>query len=103
MLGSLDWVSPGRKVVCVDDRSTIGFDWEAGSQPSLDTVYTIRAVGPTVYGGLGIMLMEIKLWSPKRNCELFYRAGRFRPVVSRETDISALRSLLNPNNHNELA
>lgn len=98
-LADLDWLNPGRKVVCIDNTPTIGFNWTAGSQPELNRVYTIRGVGPTVYGGLGILLDEIRLWSPKRDCELPYRASRFRPVVEQRTDISMLTALLNVQHH----
>lgn len=86
----------GQKVVCVDDADgPVG--WQNYSAlPVVGHIYTDRAL--TNYSDMaGVLLEEIvgKI-SPWGN-EYSMRRSRFRPIVERKTDISALEALLLPN------
>lgn len=91
----------GQKVVCVDDTSVEGSRWFPGSQPKKGVVHTVREVGRTVRGFVGLQLQEIKLqaafgfYSHQRQEDAFYRADRFRPVIERktETGMAVLRKI----------
>ena len=92
----------GQKVVCVDDDTA-----EADGVTRLvnGRVFTIRRIATQFsrpgwvshprYKGQGpfVWLTEI---SGRALGDTPYNASRFRPVVERKTDISALKALLNP-------
>ena len=85
----------GQKVECID-ASGDGLWWE--DIPIQGEIYTVVGI-ELLDLGLGLVLREIK------NAPIFhyaYSALRFRPIVERKTDISALKALLNPANHREM-
>jgi hypothetical protein len=90
----------GAKIVCVDDsdprdkRCVPGGFW-VPNWPARDVVYTIR--GFTEIGS--VYLEEIK--NPIRYffggpAEAAFMPSRFRPIVSRKTDISIFTKMLTP-------
>jgi hypothetical protein len=93
----------GQKVVCVDagghDRYVPrGFKSSREMHGLTEgRVYTVRWVGPALFGVMGIRVDEII----RPDCPIFGReaafaAARFRPVVERKTDISLFTAMLNP-------
>jgi hypothetical protein len=75
----------GQKVVCVDVNGNHTL--------TLNSVYTVTGVFNKFPSGRpGIFLAEVH---EAHNRDPFY-AYRFRPIVSRKTDISALKALLVP-------
>ncbi len=85
----------GQKVVCV--RAREGWLPPGCVVVSVGDVYTIRDVGDLGDGGVGLRVEEIT--NPTNTfygVEYGYWANRFRPVVKRKTDISALQALLAP-------
>ncbi len=91
----------GQKVVCVDDCTGRNYAPFPHDRPDLEglrkgEVYTVRSVG-VEYGVSVIRLAEIRRqYSNRLRAENVYAAARFRPVVERKTDISALQALLAP-------
>ncbi len=92
----------GQKVVCVDDSVVVGFP--KGGMLMRGHVYTVRQIGTTVRGEVGVHLNEVRLTSEpgcvgivsgKPYIDAFYRAARFRPAVERKTDISIFTAILN--------
>jgi len=86
----------GQKVVCVDDRETnlIGL-WREGFRPVKGKVYTVSATGlthPFDPQELPCILVEEL---SRRVFEPIW-AHRFRPIVSRKTDISIFTKMLKP-------
>jgi len=90
----------GQKVVCVD---VSGWPASGGryTYPQRGKVYTVREILCDADGDRNIRVAEIK--NPMGICiatgdfaEAFFLAHRFRPIVSRKTDISALKALLVP-------
>ena len=88
----------GQKVVCVDDakdRSDVNYDpWGCKGR-----VYVISKVGmfssPAYEPTLCVWVDGI--YRPDwRGIDVPFRASRFRPVVTRKTDISVFRALINP-------
>ena len=83
----------GQKVVCVDD--SVG---QLTRQRELvkGSIYTVRSLPPW---SNGLYLQEIVL--PKADFgaweghEISFFSTRFRPIVERKTDISALTAILN--------
>jgi len=92
----------GQKVVCINNKADAGFVWVKGTRPTLNAIYTVRAVGITTYNNVGLRLNEIILsgyhccYSHKRFEDAFYRADRFKPVIEKKTDISIFTQLLTP-------
>lgn len=91
----------GQKVVCVDDAVTSsrrGWFSAPNVKPTIGKVYTVRAVGESVEGFLGLRLHELNLCGKRGDglffIDNFYRASRFRPVVERKTDISIFKKIL---------
>lgn len=83
----------GMKVACVDVGEHDGFIWHPEADiPRLDEVYTVTGTFER-FGVAGVVLKEIK---NVEHANHGYRASRFRPIVTRKTDISALEALLNP-------
>jgi len=94
----------GQKVVCVNDM----FDhpsWQfVPNRPVAGQVYTIRQItefnftsepnAAAVY--LGELVNPIHSWRYNGHRECPFAVERFRPLVSRTTDISALKALLVP-------
>jgi hypothetical protein len=83
----------GQKVVCVDSKNSYGMVWIRGDDvPVEGRVYTVSRTG--LISGRGracIDLVELK-----RANGYSYGEWRFRPIVERQTDISALKALLVP-------
>ncbi len=94
----------GQKVICVDDDNFVNYPRLAyltnNLYPRKGSLYTIRGFSRAGY----IYLNEIR-GKPHHWIDGFYEGGwfpsRFRPIVERKTDISALQALLNPANHKE--
>jgi hypothetical protein len=87
----------GQKVVCVDADPGDGYIGWADDGPVEGHVYTITSVHDHD-GDLVVWLAEIerhpmarRLWGE----ECGYAACRFRPVVTRKTDISIFTAILN--------
>lgn len=87
----------GQKVVCVDATPSLG--WGGANRPVKGRVYTVRAVRPNSDDDgktLAILLREVvNPVSHRHGDEYGFRAHRFRPVVSRKTDISIFKEILN--------
>ena len=97
----------GQKIVCIDNAIknagatvVIGIDGIAhgttGNMDGLQTgqIYSIRDFGVCWdTGGLGIFLNEIIRPLEGAPVEVPYRATRFRPLIERKTDISALQRI----------
>lgn len=90
----------GQKVVCVDDTGIINGRYvefrgvrhlETNSQIYCGEVYTVAWLGLCPKLNRNIF----HLFERERPCGLGYCTSRFRPVVERKTDISALKALLN--------
>ena len=86
----------GQKVVCVDAK---GLDW--GNYPKEGEVYTIRECLSDPSNEPVIRLIEIvnnegPNFTLNVYCEPYYRASRFRPIVSRPTSISIFTAMLGP-------
>ncbi len=79
----------GQKVVCIDAVADAGKDW-SGWAPVQGQIYTVTGFGKNPFNHeLRICIAEISHpWG--------YKPNRFRPAVSRKTDISMLRRLLVP-------
>lgn len=93
----------GMKVECVD--ASVSWGHPTGSELEEGRIYEVRAVGLATSGALGLRLHEVVLSSEPGHIgnisgqpfvDAFYRASRFRPVVSRKTDISLLTAMLTP-------
>lgn len=86
----LDW-HVGMKVVCVDARIKNTFV----ARLTENETYTIRAmfVSPTS-GKIGVRLVGIANGIHRSGIERGYRASRFRPLVTRKTDISIFTAML---------
>jgi hypothetical protein len=79
----------GQKVVCVDDH-----DQPSAPYVVQGRIYTISGLH-YCHDGLGFYLEEV----PDIETDDYwgsFKAERFRPIVSRKTDISALKALLVP-------
>lgn len=93
----------GQKVVCVDDGSWSRGCWD-GDGPVLDAVYTIRRYFTNEDGDAIVWLEEIKRSALSRvifGDDVGYGAFRFRPLVSRKTDISIFHEILDRVNSGE--
>lgn len=97
----------GQKVVLVNDASINGgsarFYWEAHGAiyPVLNTVYTVRKVANHSISGIELLLLAGIDNEAVSNAlgyvlEQGFEAYRFRPVVTRKTDISIFKSMLKP-------
>lgn len=101
-MSHLDW-HVGMKVVCVDDEDHGRYSpWPSvGGLDGLTVgaVYTIRKIGE-YRGLLGIWLCEIARnpWAGKE--EPPFSVRRFRPIQTRQTDISIFTQMLNPSKIN---
>jgi hypothetical protein len=91
----------GQKVVCIKGH----YNPPASGGVKEGNIYTIRELGLTQDGAPGVRVHEIALSSGHREIgnisgkpfkDVFMRENRFRPIVSRKTDISALKALLVP-------
>lgn len=92
-----DWICSSRRVICVDDR----FPPSArslcrGGLPSKGRTYTIRDVlaGDMLSPTPAITLVQIINPAEPAFLEPHFFAWRFRPLVERPTDISALRRVV---------
>lgn len=95
----------GQKVVCVDAHPSNGCHWADTHVLDERVIYTVSAVAIDDEGDPVLMLREISRdnWAiPFDPWYAWYGAFRFRPVVERKSDISALTALLNPANHKKL-
>jgi hypothetical protein len=84
----------GERAVCVDNSfrpTNLPKDVKDLNLLKKGKIYHIDEI---VAAGNGILLTEIE--------SIPYYANRFRPIIKRETDISAFKKLLNPKNHKEL-
>lgn len=95
----------GQKVVCVNTSPL--FAGTRCAPVSKGGIYTIRWVGECPYEpwrdiGLTVRLQEVMFDSGPKWSDFVIPAIRFRPIVERKTDISALMALLNPANHKAL-
>lgn len=90
------WAKPGAKCVCVDAENTNHF-----GIPELETkrVYTIREVGITKRGKVGVRLVE-KIERNRHGNDEWLRLSRFRPVApttrTQEQDVALFRHMLTP-------
>ena len=91
----------GQKVVCIDDVAKT--EWPRNGVLVKGRAYIGREVGINVIGEPGLRLYGLELtsepgtigfYSLKPFRDNFYRADRFRPIVSRKTDISVFTKLL---------
>lgn len=95
----------GQKVVCVEDQYPSSWKyWNEFNKPVKGVVYTVRTAGVWLFHAgpaFSLRLVEIinpeSEWTDGDVSEMAFNAMRFRPVVSRKTDISALTRLLAPN------
>lgn len=93
----------GQKVVCVDDRSKKqAIKWfEAFPEEAViaGRIYTIKSVHLDGLGKEVLWLEEVSRAELSRRLYgdpmIGYGSWRFRPVVTRKTDISILEALLN--------
>lgn len=88
----------GQKVVCISGPISNDGGYGDEKQPEIGRVYTIRCM-ETWDGILCVSLVEII--NPIHSYlqavgELVFVASRFRPVVSRKTDISIFKRMLTP-------
>lgn len=74
----------GMKVVCVDNGG-------AGSLLAVGEVYTIRSLEPRF-----VTLAEDSTWSEINGADSGWYYSRFRPVQTRQTDISVFTAMLSP-------
>jgi hypothetical protein len=87
----------GQKVVCIR-----GLEDEVFSAPLVSgSIYTVREIQPAGIGfpanAVGVCVYEIVgLLNEEFQIEYAFVSTRFRPVVSRKTDISALKAILVP-------
>ena len=91
----------GQKVVCVPDTEadaqTHGRVWHS-DVPKIGAIYTIIGFGSGYYGDYPVLLLkEIKNYINFLKRDVGYRASRFRPLVTRKTDISIFKRMLTPN------
>ena len=83
----------GQKVVCVDtDNYTCGC-YCPGNELIKGEVYTISGLGLLSTGEPGCNVAEL---TPPLNYPFRFRQSRFRPIVSRPTDISIFTAMLGP-------
>ena len=92
----------GQKVVCVDVDTVSpagGRGWLPSEKPKLNAVYTVIGVRMLLCNRVVLDLAEIKR-DPESmrqwGGDAGYGAWRFRPIVSRKTDISIFTAMLNP-------
>jgi hypothetical protein len=94
----------GQKVVCVDANLSgrylpPGYSIAENASMGglvLGSVYTIRCIG-LVLGVVACRVDEIiRRFEPVYKDEAWFACARFRPIVERKTDISALKALLVP-------
>jgi len=85
----------GQEIVCIDDsqdplrpHST----WLDGDKPTVGWIYTVIGHDKPNCGRPCIFINGHPNWS--------FLASRFRPLVTRKTDISALKALLEPAKEN---
>jgi len=91
----------GMKVVCIYSGPWQLHGHEAA--PSFGGVYTIRRIAADTNSGLGFLFDEISN-KPDHYLnqtgivfrEKHFRGSRFRPAVSRKTDISIFQAMLTP-------
>lgn len=88
----------GQKVVCVDAGSR--GRWDVGEAPITGRIYTIAEMFIDREDNK-LVLSFIELRRTEFACSVYgerlgYRASRFRPLVSRKTDISIFTAMLNP-------
>lgn len=97
----LDW-HVGMKVVCVDDEATEKYTpYSVRASAGMDglqrnRVYTIREIGRW-RGALVVWLAEIVrpiAAGEEKYGEPGYAAARFRPTLTRKTDISIFKAML---------
>jgi hypothetical protein len=91
----------GQKVVCIDASSRFGgwgIEWAAGEAPIEGHIYTV--IRSYCFAGLPCLwLAEIKRSQSAQAIhgpDVGYHADRFRPLVTRKTDISIFKAMLNP-------
>jgi len=96
----------GQKVVCVEPHDNP----PASGGVIEGKIYTIRELGLTQDGAPGVRVCGLKLSSGpgEIGCislrpfvDVFMKQTRFRPIVSRKTDISCFTVLLNPSKERE--
>jgi len=87
------------KVVCIA-KPVENWNWPGEINAIVDHIYTIRAIRLTVRRpqyGVALLFDEIhNSISDFHNREPAFYSCRFRPVVSKQTDISCFQKLLNP-------
>jgi hypothetical protein len=93
----------GQKVVCVDDLTNNTNE----KLPEINAghVYVIRRIGRIHVPSIGYLDTEESLWLEgvdrhikvhSISVDLGFRHSRFRPAVTRKTDISIFKAMLNP-------
>lgn len=97
----------GQKVVCIYAGPWLDPMGNAAdtNNPCKGTTYTIRDIRSYPCGFAGLYLEEIinaHLMFEYHSEEPSFFVERFRPLIERATDISALTALLNPVNHTKL-
>jgi len=85
----------GQKIVCIKEPWTpIEAPWR--SYPKYGEVYTMRGYRPDGDDLISLLLVEIVNDIGIDGLEAGFWEGRFRPVVTRESDISCFKALLKP-------
>ena len=81
----------GQRVVCVREVSWV----TAGLSPLKGEICTIHDIVPAwTDGAPALVLAEYNYWNVDE--PMHFHASRFRPLVTRKADISALKALLEP-------
>lgn len=100
---------PGDPVVCVDDVWPAGSFYGVEKLPMKDNVYTVREIFVPSYpfrDRIAVRLIEIQnpvLDYVQGITEAAFDASRFRPLVTRKTDITIFKAMLHPSKVEELA
>lgn len=95
-----EWLTIGRKIVCVNDdpRFIIPFTIHSHMHGlTKDQIYTIRDFGPDLWLPKHIVVWLEEIIRPIcqiRGDEVGYHVDRFRPLLTRKTNISAFTKLL---------
>lgn len=98
-----DWFV-NQKVVCVNDklsRPYLAMSRRGHAFPKARVVYVVREVllyefveGPEVALRLREIVNPVDHWDDGYSAELAFWAGRFRPLINPETDLSQFEALL---------
>lgn len=87
-------LEPGMKVECIDnDLSAPGRFWVPSARPVMGAIYTVHGILPRRHDEDCIELVELKNPHEWTGAELGYKTYRFRPIKSRDTDITIFREI----------